>query len=160
MSRSGPINMEISYTYRRVMFSSSRGDILLGSHWMPPLAPPKGMLTTAHFQVIHMARAFISSRSTSGWYRIPPLAGPRVVLCWMRYPVKILMVPSSILTGKLTVSSRLVLLILATTPGSRFRWATAFSTCFRATSNELILFSWSIIAYLQFISYIKARQEF
>ena len=28
----------------------------------PPLAPPKGMSTTAHFHVIHIARARTSSR--------------------------------------------------------------------------------------------------
>ena len=39
---------------------------LLGSQMMPPLAPPKGMLTTAHFQVIQEARARTSSRETSG----------------------------------------------------------------------------------------------
>src|SRR5579864_4569544 len=33
---------------------------------MPPLAPPKGMLTTAHFHVIHVASARTSSMETSG----------------------------------------------------------------------------------------------
>ena len=41
-------------------------DIFFGSQMMPPLAPPKGMFTTAHFHVIHEARALISSRVTSG----------------------------------------------------------------------------------------------
>ena len=38
-----------------------------GSTMTPPLAPPYGMPTTAHFQVIHIARALTSSRVTSGW---------------------------------------------------------------------------------------------
>src|SRR6202020_2359762 len=37
------------------MRSSSPWDIFLGSQMTPPLAPPKGMLTTAHFQVIQEA---------------------------------------------------------------------------------------------------------
>ena len=32
----------------------------------PPLPPPKGTLTTAHFQVIHAASARTSSSVTSG----------------------------------------------------------------------------------------------
>jgi hypothetical protein len=36
----------------------------------PPLAPPEGMLTTAHFQVIQEARARTPSRVTSGAKRI------------------------------------------------------------------------------------------
>ena len=52
--------------YRRVMRSSSPIDIFLGSQITPPLAPPKGMFTTAHFQVIQLARARTSSRLTSG----------------------------------------------------------------------------------------------
>ena len=31
---------------------------------------------SAHFHVIHMASAFVSSSVTSWWYRIPPLEGP------------------------------------------------------------------------------------
>jgi hypothetical protein len=48
----------------------------LGSQITPPLPPPKGMLTTAHFQVIHEASARTSSSVTSGAKRMPPLAGP------------------------------------------------------------------------------------
>ena len=39
----------------------------LGSTMTPPLPPPYGMPTTAHFQVIHIARALTSSRVTSWW---------------------------------------------------------------------------------------------
>ena len=46
----------------------------------PPLAPPKGMLTTAHFQVIQAASAVTSSSVTFMSKRMPPLAGPREVL--------------------------------------------------------------------------------
>ena len=58
---------EISQVNRRVNPSISFGDISLGLHVTPPLAPPKGIFTTAAFQVIHMARARTSSRFTSGW---------------------------------------------------------------------------------------------
>ena len=37
----------------------------LGSTITPPLPPPYGMPTTAHFQVIHIARALTSSSDTS-----------------------------------------------------------------------------------------------
>ena len=84
MSRSGPMISSISVVNRRVSASSSRRDSLLGSTTTPPLPPPYGMPTTAHFQVIHMARAFTSSSVTPWWYRMPPLAGPRPTLCWTR----------------------------------------------------------------------------
>ena len=61
MSRSGPIRTSISVAKRRVRFSSSRGESFLGSTITPPLPPPNGMPTTAHFQVIHIARALTSS---------------------------------------------------------------------------------------------------
>ena len=48
------------------MRSSSPRDMFLGSQIMPPLAPPKGMLTTAHFHVIQLASARTSSSVTSG----------------------------------------------------------------------------------------------
>jgi hypothetical protein len=40
---------------------------------MPPLAPPNGTFASAVFQVINDASARTSSRSASGWYRMPPL---------------------------------------------------------------------------------------
>jgi len=79
-SESGPRTSMIAEVYRRVTRSSSVLDMLPGSQTTPPLEPPKGMLTTAHFQVIHAASAFTSSRVTLRSNRIPPLAGPREVL--------------------------------------------------------------------------------
>src|SRR2546430_15261272 len=38
---------------------------------------------------------------------MPPLAGPRLMLCWTRQPVKTWTEPSSMRTGKWPVSSRL-----------------------------------------------------
>ena len=70
-----------------------------GSQITPPLAPANGMLTTAHFQVIQAARALTSSSVTSGAKRIPPLLGPREMLCWTRYPVKTWSRPTSMKTG-------------------------------------------------------------
>ena len=66
ISFSGPMMIEISVVKRRVMFSSSCIDIALGSQMTPPFAPPNGMFTSAHFHVIHMASALISSSVTSG----------------------------------------------------------------------------------------------
>ena len=51
---------------RRVIASSSLGLRARGSQVTPPLAPPNGTSTRAHFQVIHMARARTSSRSVAG----------------------------------------------------------------------------------------------
>ena len=41
----------------------------------------------AVLNVIAAASAFTSSASTSGWKRMPPLPGPRVVSWWTRQPV-------------------------------------------------------------------------
>ncbi len=84
MSESGPISMLISLAKRRLSRSSSRWLSSRGSTTTPPLAPPYGMFMSAHFHVIHMESALTSSRLVSGWNRIPPLAGPRVVLCCTR----------------------------------------------------------------------------
>src|ERR1039458_8749076 len=59
------------------MRSISPMDILCGSQITPPLAPPKGMLTTAHFHVIQLAKARTSSSVTSGEQRMPPFARRR-----------------------------------------------------------------------------------
>ena len=67
MSRSGPMRTSISVKNRRLRSSSSFSDSFLGSTITPPLPPPYGMPTTAHFQVIHIARALTSSRQTSWW---------------------------------------------------------------------------------------------
>ena len=61
MSRSGPMRTSISVKNRRLRPSSSFCDSFLGSTMTPPLPPPYGMPTTAHFQVIHIARALTSS---------------------------------------------------------------------------------------------------
>ncbi len=47
---------------------------------IPPLPPPNGMWATAHFHVIQAASAVTSSSDTSGWYLMPPLAGPSAML--------------------------------------------------------------------------------
>src|SRR5439155_894722 len=47
------------------MRSSSASDRSFGSQITPPLAPPNGMLTTAHFQVIQAASARTSPSFTS-----------------------------------------------------------------------------------------------
>ncbi len=80
-SRSGPMNGRISAVYRRVIRSSSPSESTRGSQITPPLAPPNGMLTTAHFQVIQAASARTSSSVTSGAKRMPPFAGPRATEC-------------------------------------------------------------------------------
>jgi hypothetical protein len=38
------------------------------------------MCATAHFHVIQAASAVTSSSVTPGWYRMPPFAGPSVML--------------------------------------------------------------------------------
>ena len=63
-SMSGPMKGIISMVKRRVRRSSSPGDMPRGSQAMPPLPPPKGRSISAHFQVIQMASAVISPRST------------------------------------------------------------------------------------------------
>ena len=67
MSFSGPTRISISVKYRRLSASSSFMDSFFGSTMTPPLPPPYGMPTTAHFQVIHIARALTSSMETSWW---------------------------------------------------------------------------------------------
>ncbi len=67
MSRSGPMSTSISVVKRRVSPSSSFWLSFFGSTMTPPLPPPYGMPTTAHFQVIHIARALTSSSETSWW---------------------------------------------------------------------------------------------
>jgi hypothetical protein len=65
MSRSGPMSGLSSVVKRRVSPSTSRMLSFFGSTTTPPFAPPYGMLTTAHFHDIHIARARTSSRVTS-----------------------------------------------------------------------------------------------
>ena len=72
----------------------------------PPLPPPSGMSTTAHFQVIHMASARTVSSVSCGWKRMPPLEGPRASLCCTRKPRKTCTRPSSMRTGMAKLYSR------------------------------------------------------
>ena len=80
MSVYGPIVSPRSAMNRRVMCLSSVLLNSFGLHATPPLAPPNGMSINAVFQVIHAASARTSSAVTSGWYRMPPLPGPRTRL--------------------------------------------------------------------------------
>ena len=121
MSRSGPTIGSSSVAKRRVTASSSLALIARGSQVTPPFAPPNGTSTSAHFQVIHIARARTSSRSAWGWKRSPPLAGPRETLCWTRNPVNTRTDPSSSLTGNWTTSSRWGTRRTSRRPGSMSR---------------------------------------
>ena len=56
MSWCGPMMSWICWTKLRVSRSSSRGESVFGSRSIPPLAPPKGRLTTAVFHVMSEAR--------------------------------------------------------------------------------------------------------
>src|SRR4051812_28386842 len=69
---------------------------------------------------------------------MPPLAGPRPRLCWTRKPVKTWTEPSSIFTGKWTVSSRRGSRRTRRMPSSRFRRSAARSNCRCATSHGLM----------------------
>ncbi len=95
MSVCGPMTPEIASTNLRVRRCSSLADSFVGSHWMPPFAPPNGTPTTAVFQVIKLASERTSSISTDGWNLRPPLNGPRESSCWTRYPMKFASEPSS-----------------------------------------------------------------
>src|SRR5260370_598945 len=107
----------------------------------PPLPPPNGILTTAHFQVIQEASASTSSRVTSGAKRMPPLAGPRAIECCTRYPVKTSRRPSSRVTGMLTLSSREGELRTLRMPSSRLRRRAAWSKRASAASHGFNSFS-------------------
>ena len=105
MSFSGPMMIEISEAKRRVSRSNSAWDISLGLHATPPLAPPNGRSTTAHFSHPHGKCAdlfqvdpWVVANSplgrTTGKTVLNPIAFVH------------LQAPSSILTGKWVVSSR------------------------------------------------------
>src|SRR4030042_4342715 len=141
MSLCGPMTIEISDAYLRVILSISPTDIVFGLAMMPPLAPPYGIPTTAVFQVIQAARALTSSMSTFWWYLMPPLYGPRASLCWTLYPVNILIDPSSILTGKFTWSSLLGCFKTSSTPASSPSLLPAMSPLFFISSNGLTFLS-------------------
>src|SRR5512137_2728728 len=154
MSFSGPMMIEISDAYLRVILSTSPRDIFFGSQMMPPFAPPYGMSTVAVFQVIQDESALTSSMSTCGWYLMPPLYGPRASLCWTLYPVWTLTDPSSILTGKFTVSSLFGLFRTWRTPASSPRVFPALSTIFFISSN-----GFALPAILTPLAYIPERED-
>ncbi len=84
MSYSGPMLAPRAWVNRRVIRSSSACECWRGMNLMPPFPPPNGMSCSAHLYVIHEASAFTSSSETCSWYRMPPLYGPRILLCWTR----------------------------------------------------------------------------
>ncbi len=100
-SVTGPTSREIWRTHPRQICSCSRRLRLWGSQTTPPLLPPRGMSTTAHFHVIHIERARTVSTVSCGWNRIPPFPGPRASLCWQRNPRKTRTDPSSMRMGML-----------------------------------------------------------
>ena len=62
-----PVSTSVSMmpaVYRRVIRSSSAIESVDGSHTTPPLAPPNGTFTIAHFQVIREASAITSPWET------------------------------------------------------------------------------------------------
>jgi hypothetical protein len=73
MSRVGPSTFSTLSMKERVIFWSSERSSCSAGQLTPPLAPPNGTPATAVFQVISEASARISSTSTSGWKRTPPL---------------------------------------------------------------------------------------
>src|SRR6266566_175164 len=86
---------------------------------------------------------------------MPPLPGPRVVLCCTRYPVKTCTTPSAIRTGKCTVSSRCVVLRMRRMFGSRWSLSAAMANCSSATSHGS-RWVWSMTAVLAFTSTSEA----
>ena len=66
MSFSGPITGSSSIVKRRVSRCSSSSESSLGVQRTPPLAPPYGSRSSAHFQVIHIASAAHSPSETCG----------------------------------------------------------------------------------------------
>ncbi len=140
MSMFGPTSLAICRTHPLQICSSSRWLRLCGSQITPPLLPPRGMSTTAHFQVIHIDRARTVSIVSIGWNRMPPFPGPRASLCWTLNPRKMLTDPSSIFTGMLNVNSR-----IGERSRSRVAWfspnrSATLSNCFLAISNGLNAF--------------------
>ena len=136
-SATGPTLRASWRTQPRQIASCSRALRLCGSQITPPLPPPRGMSTTAHFQVIHMDRARTVSMVSWGWKRMPPLQGPRASLCWTRKPWKTLTVPSSMRTGMLKWYSRSGLRSSSRVPWSRPIRSAILSNWARAISKGL-----------------------
>ena len=65
MSFCGPMIGSSSEVKRRVIFRSSSSESSFGLQRTPPLAPPYGSRSSAHFHVIHIASAAHSPRVTS-----------------------------------------------------------------------------------------------
>src|SRR5271156_630830 len=135
MSTSGPIESPSAAVYLRVIRSSSPCDMRFGSQTTPPFAPPNGMSAMLHFHVIQAASAFTSSRETWGWYLIPPLKGPLASLYCTRYPLNILVFPSSILTGKVTLITFFGSRRRRCIPSSSFSSSAAILSCSSALAN-------------------------
>lgn len=114
--------------YARVSLSSSPLDSFFGFALIPPFPPPYGRFTTAFFHVIQAARAISDGSSSSGWYLIPPLVGPRASLWWTLTPLNVFTVPSSIFIGNDTSRMALGLLMTSYTAGSRFISSQVFFT--------------------------------
>jgi len=82
-----------------------------------------------------MAKAVTSSSVRFGWYRMPPLNGPRASQCWTRQPLKTPMVQLSIFMVTETVIVRLGFSSMASRPGSRLSFSAAIFSCCCAVVN-------------------------
>src|SRR4051812_36686817 len=99
------------------------------------------MSTTAHFQVIHIARARTVSSVSWGWKRMPPFDGPRASLCCTRKPRKTCTRPSSRRTGMVKLYSRIGQRSRSRVAASRSRIAAALSNWDCAISNGFVPFT-------------------
>src|SRR3989338_10638025 len=124
---------------------------------MPPLPPPNGTSTTAFFIVIQKESAFTSSISTFGWYRRPPLYGPRILLCCTRYPRNISVRPSSMTTGIETSRQRSRVSIRSMNAGGSLMCAAAARNCERARSQGLFCMCAILPYFLAFLPQIKQK---
>jgi len=82
-SMPAPINpfFANSSVYRLVRDSISLAEYYFGLKQIPPLAPPKGRLITAHFSVIRQDRASTSCKFILVAYLVPPFTGNLYNLC-------------------------------------------------------------------------------
>lgn len=108
MSFHGPMCGAIAFAQPLLIVSNSFLESVFGSIVTPPFPPPYGIPATAHFRLIQVARAFTSSKSTCGWYLIPPLYGPLAELCWTLYPWYVL--PFALISNWCTCSGTMILL--------------------------------------------------
>src|SRR5699024_167791 len=84
ISLDGPITGLKYCTYFLQIKCRSLTEYERGSTTTPPLLPPKGTPCNALFKVISEASVTVSSSSTDSWNRIPPLYGPKILLCCTR----------------------------------------------------------------------------